>query len=160
MDASSFSWHRFIFWTLAARPLYYSQATPTQAVKPPRAENWVDMSDDSDDDYITDAGSGDDLGDHTVSRRDGTRSAVAARGAALGEKKKAAWENIERSWDAVTEGADGSINAAVQKLREQGQRKRLVLIEVLEGLETKIDEGYYETQHRCREVSSGIWSLS
>jgi len=78
---------------------------------------------DSDEDYINDAGSGDDLGDHTVSKRDGTRSATAARGAALGEKK-AAWENIERSWDAVTEGADGSISAAVQKLREQGQRKR------------------------------------
>jgi len=81
------------------------------------------MSDDSDEDYITDPGD-DDLGDHTVSKRDGTRSATAARGAAQGEKKKAAWENIERSWDAVTEGADGSINAAVQKLREQTQRKR------------------------------------
>jgi hypothetical protein len=79
---------------------------------------------DSDDDYLTDTGSIDDLGDHTVSKRDGTRSATAARGAAAGEKKKAAWENIERSWDAVTEGADGSINAAVQKLREQTQRRR------------------------------------
>lgn len=84
------------------------------------------MSDDSDDDYIADVGDDDNVGNHTVSRRDGTRSAVAARGPAGGEKKKAAWENIERSWDAVTEGADGSVNAAVQKLREQGQRKRCV----------------------------------
>lgn len=38
--------------------------------------------------------------------------------------KRAAWEDIQRSWDEVVEGADGSINSTVEGLREAGKRKR------------------------------------
>lgn len=39
-------------------------------------------------------------------------------------RKRAAWEDIQRSWDTVVEGADGSIDSVVEGLREAGMRKR------------------------------------
>lgn len=91
---------------------------------------------DSDDDYIADDGSDDDIGNHQVSKRDGNRSGGPAQGT-VGTtrggdtnqgtvRKKAAWEDIQRSWDTVVEGADGSINSTVEGLREAGKRKRCV----------------------------------
>ncbi|CCU81385.1 transcription factor [Blumeria hordei DH14] len=41
-------------------------------------------------------------------------------------RKRAAWEDIQRSWDTVVEGADGSIDSAVEGLREAGMRQRLL----------------------------------
>jgi transcription initiation factor TFIIH subunit 2 len=41
-------------------------------------------------------------------------------------RRRAAWEDIQRSWDTVVEGADGSINSTIEGLREAGKRKRLV----------------------------------
>lgn len=90
---------------------------------------------DSDDDYIADDGSDDDIGNHQVSRRDGNRSAGGPVQGTVGTtrggdtntgtvRKKAAWEDIQRSWDTVVEGADGSINSTVEGLREAGKRKR------------------------------------
>ncbi|KFY81465.1 hypothetical protein V500_11410 [Pseudogymnoascus sp. VKM F-4518 (FW-2643)] len=54
---------------------------------------------------------------------------VAARG---GEKegkhgrRRAAWEDIQRSWDTVVEGADGSLSSTVEGLLEAGKRQRLL----------------------------------
>lgn len=39
-------------------------------------------------------------------------------------RRRAAWEDIQRSWDTVVEGADGSINSTVEGLREAGKRQR------------------------------------
>lgn len=84
----------------------------------------------SDEDYV--AESDDDTGAHQVSGKHGTRSSgpvKASEGAAGGggtSRKRAAWEDIQRSWDMVVEGADGSINSAVEGLREAGKRKRFV----------------------------------
>lgn len=41
--------------------------------------------------------------------------------------KRAAWEDIHRSWDTVVEGEDGTINSAVEGLRDAGKRRRYVL---------------------------------
>lgn len=84
----------------------------------------------SDEDYVAD--SDDDAGAHQVSAKHGTRSSgpvKASEGTAGGggtSRKRAAWEDIQRSWDTVVEGADGSINSAVEGLREAGKRKRFV----------------------------------
>ena len=85
---------------------------------------------DSDDDYIADAPS-DDERLHNVSAH-GTRSTGPVRGNAgnnrgetnTSNRRRAAWEDIQRSWDTVVEGADGSINSAVEGLRDAGKRKR------------------------------------
>ncbi|KAG4426412.1 hypothetical protein IFR04_000294 [Cadophora malorum] len=87
---------------------------------------------DSDDDYIADAPS-DDERPHNVSAH-GTRSTGPVRGNAgnnrgetnTSNRRRAAWEDIQRSWDTVVEGADGSINSAVEGLRDAGKRKRLL----------------------------------
>lgn len=89
---------------------------------------------DSDGEYVADDLSDDDIGAHQVSTH-GTRSTGPARGAAGSStrggdtnagtsRRRAAWEDIQRSWDTVVEGADGSINSAVEGLREAGKRKR------------------------------------
>jgi transcription initiation factor TFIIH subunit 2 len=86
---------------------------------------------DSDDDYVADDHSDDDIDAHVVSTH-GTRSTgpAAGPGARGGEnggtssRRRAAWEDIQRSWDTVVEGADGSINSTVEGLREAGKRKR------------------------------------
>lgn len=38
--------------------------------------------------------------------------------------KKERWEDIQRSWDLVTEGADGSLAGMVEGLAQAGKRKR------------------------------------
>lgn len=94
---------------------------------------------DSDGEYLADDLSDDDTGAHQVSTGGhGTRSTgPPVRGAAGSStrggdtnagtsRKRAAWEDIQRSWDTVVEGADGSINSAVEGLREAGKRKRFV----------------------------------
>ncbi len=86
---------------------------------------------DSDSEYVADA-SDDDLRARQTSAH-GTRStgpATAGSGTRGGDtnaganRRKAAWEDIQRSWDTVVEGADGSINSTVEGLREQAKKKR------------------------------------
>ena len=138
---------------------------------------------DSDDDYIADEGSDNDIRNHQVSKRDGNRSSGPAQGT-LGTtrggdtntgtvRKKAAWEDIQRSWDSVVEGADGSINSTVQGLREAGKRKRSVdfisfAVVMRECRAAGLTFGlldYYEIPHHCKEglfaicVSSWIFRL-
>jgi hypothetical protein len=88
----------------------------------------------SDEDYVADD-SDDDRNAQQVVGSHGTRSTgpvkdAAGRGARGGDgkekKKVAAWENINRSWDVVIEGADGSINSTVEGLAQQNKRKRCV----------------------------------
>jgi len=92
------------------------------------------MSDGSDSDFV-DGNSDDDVGEHQVSASHGTRSTGPVRGAAGSNtrggdtnagtsRKRAAWEDIQRSWDTVVESADGSINSAVKGLTEANKRKR------------------------------------
>ncbi|TVY81407.1 General transcription and DNA repair factor IIH subunit ssl1, partial [Lachnellula suecica] len=92
---------------------------------------------DSDGEYVADDLSDGDAGAHQVSTSHGTRSTGPVRGAAGSStrggdtnagssRKRAAWEDIQRSWDTVVEGADGSINSTVEGLREAGKRKRLL----------------------------------
>ncbi|KAH8657056.1 Ssl1-like-domain-containing protein [Tricladium varicosporioides] len=86
---------------------------------------------DSDGEYVADDLSDDEI---QVSSKHGTRSAGPAAGSGSrggdtnqgSSRKRAAWEDIQRSWDTVVEGADGSINSAVEGLREAGKRKRLL----------------------------------
>jgi len=91
---------------------------------------------DSDGEYVADDLSDDDIGTHHVSNH-GTRSTGPVRGTAGSgtrggdtnagsNRRRAAWEDIQRSWDNVVEGADGSINSTVEGLREAGKRKRSV----------------------------------
>ena len=91
---------------------------------------------DSDGEYIADDGSDDDIGAHQVSTSHGTRSTAGPVRGAVGSatrggdtnagtnRRRAAWEDIQRSWDTVVEGADGSINSTVEGLREASKRKR------------------------------------
>ena len=39
-------------------------------------------------------------------------------------RRRAAWEDIQRSWDTVVEGADGSLSSTVEGLLEAGKRQR------------------------------------
>ena len=93
---------------------------------------------DSDGEYVADDLSDDDIDAHVVSSH-GTRSAGPVRGPAGSStrgggdtggssRRRAAWEDIQRSWDTVVEGADGSINSTVEGLREAEKRKRSVFI--------------------------------
>lgn len=90
---------------------------------------------DSDGEYVADDLSDDDIGAHQVSTSHGTRSTAPVRGAldsttrggennGGANRRRAAWEDIQRSWDTVIEGADGSINFTVEGLREASKRKR------------------------------------
>lgn len=90
---------------------------------------------DSDDDYEADEISDDDLvAAQVAGGRHGTRSTGPVKGTVNastrggdgqgGARRRAAWEDIQRSWDTVVEGADGSINSAVEGLREAGKRQR------------------------------------
>ncbi|KAF4632289.1 hypothetical protein G7Y89_g5836 [Cudoniella acicularis] len=86
---------------------------------------------DSDGEYVADDLSDDEV---QVSTSHGTRSSGPAAGSgtrggdtnAGTSRKRAAWEDIQRSWDTVVEGADGSINSTVEGLREASKRKRLL----------------------------------
>jgi transcription initiation factor TFIIH subunit 2 len=85
---------------------------------------------DSDGDYVADGMSDDDFRDHQVT--DDTpgdaRSSRGKRGGKKGDRKggrgKAAWEDVKRSWETVTEGVDG--NLAVGERLEAEKRKRLL----------------------------------
>jgi transcription initiation factor TFIIH subunit 2 len=94
----------------------------------------VTIMSDSDGEYVADDLSDEDIAVHQVSRH-GTRSTGPVRGATGSatrggdtnsgtNRRRAAWEDIQRSWDTVVEGADGSINSTVEGLREAGKRKR------------------------------------
>lgn len=99
---------------------------------------------DSDRDYIGDDLSDEDYGTRKPSRY-GTRASGSAQdgrptgGSAKKRKdpnssisdnkgttsrRRAAWEDIQRSWDSVVEGADGSIDSIVEGIKEAGMRKR------------------------------------
>ncbi len=79
---------------------------------------------DSDGEYIDDL-SDDETNAHQVTRgaAGGTRSS-RRRGGAQAAQPKARWEDIQRSWDNVVEGADGSISGTVVGLLEASKRKR------------------------------------
>lgn len=94
---------------------------------------------DSDGEYIADDISDDDIDAHQVSSSSrhghGTRSSGLSGGPTGSEtrggdrergsnRRRAAWEDIQRSWDTVVEGADGSINSTVEGLRDANKRKR------------------------------------
>jgi len=82
---------------------------------------------DSDDDYIADDNSDDNIGNSTAH---GTRSngpAQDSRNTGDDANNRRAWEDIQRSWDTVIEGADGSIGATINSLRESNQRKRYAM---------------------------------
>lgn len=91
---------------------------------------------DSDGEYMGDDLSDDDLASNQVSTSTnphGTRSMGPPKSSAGSKtrggdggntRRKAAWEDIQRSWDTVVEGADGSINSTVEGIREAGKRKR------------------------------------
>jgi transcription initiation factor TFIIH subunit 2 len=90
---------------------------------------------DSDGEYVADDLSDDDIAAHQVSTSHGTRSTIPARGAAGSgirggdtsagtSRKRAAWEDIQRSWDTVVEAEDGSINSAVEAFKDRAKRKR------------------------------------
>ncbi len=90
---------------------------------------------DSDGEYVADELSDDDIEAHHIAGGHGTRSAGQLRSHLSsgtkggdretgGSRRRAAWEDIQRSWDTVVEGADGSINSTVEGLREAGKRKR------------------------------------
>jgi transcription initiation factor TFIIH subunit 2 len=62
-------------------------------------------------------------GPGTRSKKKGGQS--SRRGPASGQpQRKARWEDIQRSWDTVVEGADGSISSTVVGLLDAGKRKR------------------------------------
>ncbi|KAM3077424.1 hypothetical protein ACMFMG_006769 [Clarireedia jacksonii] len=93
---------------------------------------------DSDGEYVADDLSDDDIGAPVTSGGGhGTRSTGPVKGPAGSttrggdtkggsNRRRAAWEDIQRSWDTVVEGADGSINSTVEGLREANKRKRLL----------------------------------
>ncbi|GAP85533.1 putative transcription initiation factor TFIIH subunit 2 [Rosellinia necatrix] len=85
---------------------------------------------DSDGDYQADDGSEDEFGHHQVSSstpldpRSGSRTDRLKKG---GRKAgKAAWEDLQRSWDTVVEGADGTLAGTIEGLAEAQKRARLL----------------------------------
>lgn len=73
---------------------------------------------DSDDDYVQDPSGDEGVGQHVVKAGSrGTRSRPRGAG------KEAAWE-VTRTWEGVTEDADGTITGTVEGLLEAGKRKR------------------------------------
>lgn len=61
-----------------------------------------------------------------ISHNAAPSSSTRGGGDPVTKVKRAAWEDIQRSWDNIIESADGSINSAVEGLREAGKRKRLL----------------------------------
>ncbi|KAI9853195.1 MAG: hypothetical protein M1838_000051 [Thelocarpon superellum] len=80
---------------------------------------------DSDGEYVEER-SDDEPRGQQLTRATGPGTRSVGRGAAPGAQPKARWEDIQRSWDNVLEGADGSISSAVAGLLEAGKRKRLL----------------------------------
>ncbi|ORY64039.1 Ssl1-like-domain-containing protein [Pseudomassariella vexata] len=82
---------------------------------------------DSDGEYQADDGSDAEFGAHQVSSSHDTRGRSRKDGGKGGRKPaKAAWEDIQRSWDAVVEGADGTLTGAIEGLAEAEKRTRLM----------------------------------
>lgn len=81
------------------------------------------MSSDSDQEYVADDGSDDDLMDHRVSNADDADPSGRRRRAGKKSGKKA-WEDVKRSWDTVVEGADGNLSMA--DVLEAEKRRRLL----------------------------------
>ncbi|KAI2641964.1 Ssl1-like-domain-containing protein [Xylaria nigripes] len=84
---------------------------------------------DSDGEYQADDASDDEFGDHQVSSTllDSKTRSHADKPKKGGRKGgKAAWEDIQRSWDAVVEGADGTLTGAIDGLAEAQKRARLL----------------------------------
>lgn len=80
---------------------------------------------DSDDDLVAAQVAGGRTGTRSSGPVKGTVNASIRNGEKPGgSRRRAAWEDIQRSWDTVVEGADGSINSAVEGLREAGKRQR------------------------------------
>ncbi|KAI1274502.1 Ssl1-like-domain-containing protein [Xylaria sp. FL0933] len=85
---------------------------------------------DSDGDYQADDASEDEFGDHQVSS--GTPLDSRSRSRADKPKKggrkagRAAWEDLQRSWDVVVEGADGTLAGTIEGLAEAQKRARLL----------------------------------
>ncbi|KAI0809515.1 Ssl1-like-domain-containing protein [Xylaria sp. FL0064] len=85
---------------------------------------------DSDGDYQADDASEDEFGDHQVSS--GTPLDSRSRSRADKAKKsgrkagRAAWEDLQRSWDVVVEGADGTLAGTIEGLAEAQKRARLL----------------------------------
>lgn len=88
---------------------------------------------DSDGDYMVDESDDEINANQTSHRGSGPGGSRPVRGPSGSNtrggdggapRKHAAWENIQRSWDTVVEGADGSINSTVEGLLEAGKRKR------------------------------------
>ncbi|OBT51687.1 hypothetical protein VE04_07201, partial [Pseudogymnoascus sp. 24MN13] len=82
----------------------------------------------SDEDLPTAAPLGTGTGRHATRPTGPVKGPEAVR---KGEKEKqgrrrAAWEDIQRSWDTVVEGADGSLSSTVEGLLEAGKRQRLL----------------------------------
>lgn len=69
-------------------------------------------------------------------------------------RRRAAWEDIQRSWDTVVEGADGSINSTIESLREAGKRKRSAY-SCMSMINAKIpsSQGYFAIPHPFRGAS-------
>jgi len=75
-------------------------------------------------------------------------------------RKRAAWEDIQRSWDTVVEGADGSINSTVEGLLEAGKRKRYLELWTLRYTVIKVQADYSGILRLSNEESSVIWFSS
>ncbi|KAI9816352.1 MAG: hypothetical protein M1832_005109 [Thelocarpon impressellum] len=80
---------------------------------------------DSDGEYVEEQ-SDDEASALQPARRSGPGTRSTGRGAGQAVQPKARWEDVQRSWDNVLEGADGSISGAVAGLLEAGKRKRLL----------------------------------
>ncbi|KAI9716888.1 MAG: hypothetical protein M1812_005037 [Candelaria pacifica] len=82
---------------------------------------------DSDGEYVDNL-SDEEINAHQVTRGagQGTRSSGGVRsGRPQAAQPKARWEDkIQRTWDQIQEGADGSINSTVESILEAGKRKR------------------------------------
>lgn len=85
---------------------------------------------DSDGEYQADDASDDEFGDHQVtsSSRHDTRTRARSEKNKKSNRKggKAAWEDIQRSWDAVVEDADGTLTGAIEGRAEAEKRARLL----------------------------------
>ncbi|KAI1761681.1 TFIIH basal transcription factor complex, subunit SSL1 [Hypoxylon sp. FL1150] len=85
---------------------------------------------DSDGEYHADDASDDDIGNHQVtsSSRHETRSRNRPDKSKKANRKgvKAAWEDIQRSWDTVIEDADGTIAGIIEGRAEAEKRARLL----------------------------------
>ncbi|KAI6092780.1 TFIIH basal transcription factor complex, subunit SSL1 [Hypoxylon rubiginosum] len=85
---------------------------------------------DSDGEYHADDGSDDEFGNHQVtsSSRHETRSRNRPDKSKKPNRKgvKAAWEDIQRSWDTVIEDADGTIAGIIEGRAEAEKRARLL----------------------------------